>query len=498
MDLPSGGSKLKIAPSVTSPVLGQSLGHSPSVQATVALQLSLTQSDLALLNKYISESIRTQSSSLMEQPPKESLKAALQFLRTQSPQHLIQLKFTTPQGASSLWALSDKTFPVGHTLSIRPQRGAFLYSDRTNNTKSSLTPSAHLSPTTNNQTLNTPPPSLQAGSEIELDINQALRKYLPSRDTNHTALKAIDQLSKIVRESAVSATPFSTPKTSNPLEPPVTTQLQKSLKLWNTQTPQLGTQISGKQIQQSIQASGIFLESSLRNNLEETKAAPTPPLPQLQDTKALLLTLSTLLNISPNTNSNQSASTNTLIDALISMFLPKNKLQNKSNEGDSKPALKFARESALRALTEGLANISSHQFSAQKYTFHEGNTHHWNTEIFLRHEKELVPIDVKLESREQENSDPDKKKTRSWHITLEWEFKNSAQFISEINFTNGKINSKIWASDSDTRHKIRRHLNRLLKQFDASDIAIDTLSCPEQAPNIQRPLQGKNIVDVST
>ena len=109
------------------------------------------------------------------------------------------------------------------------------------------------------------------------------------------------------------------------------------------------------------------------------------------------------------------------------------------------------------------------------------------------------PLKEKIQEEENQNkkSSP-RKKSRRWHVFMEFDLDELGWFASEINVCDNKVKTLFWAENTRTRNSARQQLEELQEKLKHSGIEVEELRCLEGEPP-KRPTGIKQtLVDITT
>lgn len=248
---------------------------------------------------------------------------------------------------------------------------------------------------------------------------------------------------------------------------------------------QLGTL---KGLTQALGNSGQFLEARLLSG--QTESLP-------QDLKANLLRLvAQILPGTPgalpalNTVAMAQALPALLRDVLgqpgsqaprqqaLSFPLPSRLLQNMDSEVDLELLLKLAAAAVSRLQTHQLSSL------AQSHTGPDGNLlTTWQLEVPMRHQQELVPLQMKIQSEEKPEQAERKEKAETiWRVDLAFDIDPLGPLQVQAQLARGSISSQLWAERTSTALLINNELGHLRERLGASGLVVAELACRQGTP----------------
>ncbi|WP_236201155.1 flagellar hook-length control protein FliK [Pseudomonas pseudonitroreducens] len=276
-------------------------------------------------------------------------------------------------------------------------------------------------------------------------------------------------------------------------------ELQQAVDKLLSALPDLRQLSDAKGVAQALQHSGAFLEAQLLRGAE--------PLPQ--DLKANLLRLiAQLLPAAPNGTAagvlgdlpgNALAGASNLAQSLpafvrnalgvlgqtggrtappSSFPLPTRLAQQLEEEGDLESLLKLAAAAVSRLQTHQLSSL------AQSDVLPDGtllNT--WQMEIPMRHQHQLVPLQVRIQQEEKPASERDPQQQDTlWRVELAFDLEPLGPMQVQATLAHGSIASQMWAEHASTASLVDRELGTLRQRLNDAGLTVGELSCSQGKP----------------
>lgn len=162
----------------------------------------------------------------------------------------------------------------------------------------------------------------------------------------------------------------------------------------------------------------------------------------------------------------------------LSFPLPARLLQNMDSEVDLELLLKLAAAAVSRLQTHQLSSL------AQSHTTPEGNLlTTWQLEVPMRHQHELVPIQMKIQSEEKPHQSEHKDKGETvWRVELAFDLDPLGPLQVQAQLAQGSLSGQLWAERARTAALISHELDHLRERLGASGLAVGELACRQGVP----------------
>lgn len=287
------------------------------------------------------------------------------------------------------------------------------------------------------------------------------------------------------------------PNTSPDLSPELRQAVDKLLGA----LPDVRQLSDAKGVAQAFQQSGVFLEAQLLRGVEG--------LPQ--DLKANLLRLiaqllpavqgGTAAAVLSNLPGNALAGANNLAQAMpsfvrnalgvigqtsgrtppaISFPLPSRLARELEQEGDLQALLKLAAAAVSRLQTHQLGSL------AQSDVLPDGTlVNTWQLEIPLRHQQQMVPIQVRIQQEEKDSPASEREQqTREmlWRVDLAFDLDGLGPLQVQATLAHGSIGTQLWAERATTASLIDGELGTLRQRLNDAGLTVGELSCRQGKP----------------
>ncbi len=251
------------------------------------------------------------------------------------------------------------------------------------------------------------------------------------------------------------------------------------------------TQLStAKGVSQALENSGLLLESKLLAGQSSALG---------QDLKANLLRLITqLLPLAPGASPLAAANAgNALGLALPAMArnllggldqhnsrlqalkfpLPSRLLQNMEGEADLETLLKLAAAALSRLQTHQLSSLAQSQVGP------DGNLlTTWQLELPMRDQRELVPLQLKIQRDEAQHKGKEEKKETLWKVELAFDLDPLGPLQVQAQLAHGRLSSQLWAERAETARLIQAELDNLRQRLNAAGLQVGELACSQGTP----------------
>jgi hypothetical protein len=162
----------------------------------------------------------------------------------------------------------------------------------------------------------------------------------------------------------------------------------------------------------------------------------------------------------------------------LSFPLPARLLQNMDSEVDLELLLKLAAAAVSRLQTHQLSSL------AQSHTTAEGNLlTTWQLEVPMRHQHELVPVQMKIQSEEKSAQSERKDKGETiWRVELAFDLDPLGPLQVQAQLSQGSISGQLWAERARTASLINHELAHLRERLAASGLVVAELACRQGVP----------------
>ncbi|TBU98271.1 flagellar hook-length control protein FliK [Stutzerimonas kirkiae] len=244
-----------------------------------------------------------------------------------------------------------------------------------------------------------------------------------------------------------------------------------------------------KTLAQALARSGVFLEARLM-------AGQPQGLPG--DIKAALLRLIAQLPNTPGSTPMASAQVGAALGQALPAFARstlgalgqaeqrqlaldfplKGRLQiNSDGEADLEVLLKLAAAAISRLQTHQLSSL------AQTTTSNDGTQlTTWQLELPMRDQRDIVPLQIKLQREEKHHRDQQEKNDPLWKVDLAFDIAPLGPLQVQAQLYRGSISSQIWAEQAQTAQLVDHELGHLRERLLAGGLVVGELSCQRGTP----------------
>lgn len=251
---------------------------------------------------------------------------------------------------------------------------------------------------------------------------------------------------------------------------------------------------TAKGLAQALESSGVLLEAKLLQG--QTAALPqdlkanllrliAQLMPQLPGGAGALAGLQNALNQNLPTLARQllgvNATGGSARQQALTFPLPSRLLQNMDGEADLETLLKLAAAAVSRLQTHQLSSLAQTQVDAN------GNlVTTWQLELPMRHQQEVIPLQVKLQREDSGKAEKAEQKDTLWKVELAFELDHLGPLQVRAQLLRGSLSSQLWAERADTTQLINAELGHLRERLQAAGLEVGELACslgmPPQGP----------------
>lgn len=146
-------------------------------------------------------------------------------------------------------------------------------------------------------------------------------------------------------------------------------------------------------------------------------------------------------------------------------------------EGDLESLLKLAAAAVSRLQTHQLSSLAQSQMGP------EGNLlTTWQLEIPMRNQQELVPLQVKIQHEESQQSAKNEQKEALWKVDLAFDLAPLGPLQVQAQLLRGSLSSQLWAELPSTVSLIDAELGTLRERLTAAGLQVGELACQQGTP----------------
>ena len=247
---------------------------------------------------------------------------------------------------------------------------------------------------------------------------------------------------------------------------------------------------TAKGLAQALESSGVLLEAKLLQG--QTAALPqdlkanllrliAQLMPQLPGGAGTLAGLQNALNQNLPTLARQllgvNATGGSARQQALTFPLPSRLLQNMDGEADLETLLKLAAAAVSRLQTHQLSSLAQTQVDAN------GNlVTTWQLELPMRHQQEVIPLQVKLQREDSGKAEKAERKDTLWKVELAFELDHLGPLQVRAQLLRGSLSSQLWAERADTTQLINAELGHLRERLQAAGLEVGELACSQGMP----------------
>ncbi|TLX64745.1 flagellar hook-length control protein FliK [Stutzerimonas nosocomialis] len=157
--------------------------------------------------------------------------------------------------------------------------------------------------------------------------------------------------------------------------------------------------------------------------------------------------------------------------------LPSRLLQGMDEEADLETLLKLAAAAVSRLQTHQLSSLAQSQVGPEGTLLTT-----WQMEIPMRDQRDIVPLQVKLQ---REESPPEQRKEKQeivWRVELAFDLSPLGPLQVQAQLAQGNLSSQLWAERASTAHLINGELDHLRDRLVAAGLAVGELACRQGTP----------------
>ncbi|MGA4529926.1 flagellar hook-length control protein FliK [Ectopseudomonas chengduensis] len=157
--------------------------------------------------------------------------------------------------------------------------------------------------------------------------------------------------------------------------------------------------------------------------------------------------------------------------------LPSRLLQNMDGEADLETLLKLAAAAVSRLQTHQLSSLAQTQVDAN------GNLlTTWQLELPMRHQQEVIPLQVKLQREDSAKAEKAEQKETLWRVELAFDLDHLGPLQVRAQLLRGSLSSQLWAERADTASLINAELGNLRERLQAAGLEVGELACSQGMP----------------
>lgn len=253
--------------------------------------------------------------------------------------------------------------------------------------------------------------------------------------------------------------------------------------------PEMSQLGDAKTLAQALARSGVFMEARLLSG--QTEQLPN-------DIKAALLRLVAQLPGAPGSTPLTAGQASQALGQALPAFarnalgalgqasgrqlgqhfpLPSRLPLNAEGEEDLELLLKLAAAAVSRLQTHQLSSL------AQTQTGPDGTlVTTWQLELPMRDERDIVPLQIKLQKEEQSRQNAREKAEPVWRISLAFDVDPLGPLQVQAQLVDGSLSSQFWAERAHTAQLISTELEHLRQRLLGAGLEVGELSCNQGMP----------------
>ncbi|OEC37106.1 hook-length control protein FliK [Pseudomonas cuatrocienegasensis] len=161
----------------------------------------------------------------------------------------------------------------------------------------------------------------------------------------------------------------------------------------------------------------------------------------------------------------------------LSFPLPSRLLADLEGEADLETLLKLAAAAVSRLQTHQLSSLAQTQVGP------DGNLlTTWQLELPMRNQQELVPIQLKIQRDEPQESTKDEPREAFWRVELAFDLDPLGPLQVQVQLMRGNLSSQLWAERASTARLIDAELDNLRERFTSAGLTVSELACRQGVP----------------
>lgn len=157
--------------------------------------------------------------------------------------------------------------------------------------------------------------------------------------------------------------------------------------------------------------------------------------------------------------------------------LPSRLASELAGEGDLESLLKLAAAAISRLQTHQLSSLAQTQVTADGTLLTT-----WQFEIPVRDQQQMVALQFRIQSEEQQDKARKEQADTTWKIDLAFELDPLGPLQVQAQLLRGSLTTQFWAERADTANLVTRELEHLRERLQASGLAVGELACRQGIP----------------
>jgi hypothetical protein len=142
-------------------------------------------------------------------------------------------------------------------------------------------------------------------------------------------------------------------------------------------------------------------------------------------------------------------------------------------------------QTLLKLAAAAVSRLQTHQLSslAQSQIGPDGNLlTTWQLELPMRDQRDLVPLQMKIQHEEPQKSQGKQPKEAQWKVELAFDLEPLGPLQVQAQLARGSLSSQLWAERPRTASLIDAELNTLRERLTAAGLTVGELACTQGTP----------------
>jgi len=142
-------------------------------------------------------------------------------------------------------------------------------------------------------------------------------------------------------------------------------------------------------------------------------------------------------------------------------------------------------ETLLKLAAAAVSRLQTHQLSSLAQTQVDANGNlltTWQLELPMRHQQEVIPLQIKLQREDSGKADKPEHKETLWRVELAFELDHLGPLQVRAQLLRGSLSSQLWAERADTTQLINAELGHLRERLQAAVLEVGELACIQGMP----------------
>ncbi|WP_017937981.1 flagellar hook-length control protein FliK [Zestomonas thermotolerans] len=142
-------------------------------------------------------------------------------------------------------------------------------------------------------------------------------------------------------------------------------------------------------------------------------------------------------------------------------------------------------ETLLKLAAAAVSRLQTHQLSslAQTQTLADGSLlSTWQLELPMRHQQEVVPLQIRIQSEEQPRTGRQEAREILWRIELAFDLAPLGPLQVQAQLARGSLSGQLWAEQPATARLIDAELAYLRERLQSAGLSVGELACRQGTP----------------